>query len=210
MKRGNTEGGNSGGGGFSEEKPLPRAPSRRDVRWGRFWGRGRFSKRSASPPDPLSRRVAAVRVVFSSIQYAAVSWSVVSCCLVVVTAADRAAATYATWGTNPSTPHVRGGSVSRRGLTQAARNRALVSGGTKPAEAAQLKRQPLFGREREGGASLREAASLAVLPRPFHLFGREREGGTSLREAASLAVPPYFLTLPPTSPARWRRCAYFS
>ena len=50
------------------------------------------------------------------------------------------------------------------------------------------KRQPLFGREREGGASLREAASLAtpiVLPR---LFGREREGGASLREAASLAT----------------------
>ena len=49
--------------------------------------------------------------------------------------------------------------------------------------------QLLFGREREGGASLREAASLAtptVLPR---LFGREREGGASLREAASLATP---------------------
>ena len=86
MKRGNTEGGNSGGGGFSEETWV-----------GRFWGRGRFSKRSASPPDPLSRRAAAVRVVFSSIQYAAVSWSAVSCCLVVVTAADRAAATCQRW-----------------------------------------------------------------------------------------------------------------
>ena len=29
---------------------------------GRFWGRGRFSKRSASPPDPLSRRVAGNRL----------------------------------------------------------------------------------------------------------------------------------------------------
>ena len=27
---------------------------------GRFWGRGRFSERSASPPDPLSRRAAGV------------------------------------------------------------------------------------------------------------------------------------------------------
>ena len=27
----------------------------------RFWGRGRFSERSASPPDPLSRRAAGVR-----------------------------------------------------------------------------------------------------------------------------------------------------
>ena len=58
-----------------------------------LWGRGRFSKRSASPPDPLIRRVAAVRVVFSSIQYTAASWSVVSCCLVVVAAALSAAVT---------------------------------------------------------------------------------------------------------------------
>ena len=42
---------------------------------GRRWGRGRFSKRSASPPDPLSRRVAAVRGGFAFIQYAAVSWA---------------------------------------------------------------------------------------------------------------------------------------
>ena len=38
------------------------------------WGRGRFSKRSASPPDPLSRRVAGVRVGCSFIQVAPVSW----------------------------------------------------------------------------------------------------------------------------------------
>ncbi len=178
MKRGNTEGGG-----------------------GRFWGRGRFSKRSASPPDPLSRRVAAVRVVFSSIQYTAVSWSVVSCCLVVVTAADRAAATYATWGTNPSAPHVRGGSVSRRGLTQAARNRTRLSGGTKPAEAAQLKRQRSSGGAEEGLS--REAASEPSL--------REGARGRGFSQRSRLPrIPPYFLTLPPTSPARWRRCAYFS
>ena len=56
----------------------------------------------------------------------------------------------------------------------------------------QLKPQPLSGREREGGAFLRKAASLASPPKlePQLLFGREREGGASLREAASLAVPP--------------------
>ena len=53
----------------------------------------------------------------------------------------------------------------------------------------QLKPQPLSGREREGGAFLRKAASLAYPPKlePQLLFGREREGGASLREAASLA-----------------------
>ena len=59
------------------------------------------------------------------------------------------------------TSHVRGGSVSRRGLNQAARNRAQLSGGTNSKESSQPKRQPLFGREGSGGrgASLREAAS---------------------------------------------------
>ena len=61
------------------------------------------------------------------------------------------------------TPHGRGGSVSRRDLNQAARNPHPLSGGTKPEETSHPERQPLFGREREGGASLREAASLALL-----------------------------------------------
>ena len=39
-----------------------------------------------------------------------------------------------------------------------------LTGGTKPEETYRPKRQLLFGREREGGASLREAASLAYLP----------------------------------------------
>ena len=51
----------------------------------------------------------------------------------------------------PPTPHVRGGSVSRRGLNQAAGTRAQLTGGTKPEEKSQPKRQPLFGREREEG-----------------------------------------------------------
>ena len=54
-----------------------------------------------------------------------------------------------------------------------------------------IKRQPLFGREREGGASLREAASLAY----SHWFYSSGEGvwgrGASLREAASPPESPY-------------------
>ena len=47
----------------------------------------------------------------------------------------------------------------------------------------------VFGREREGGASGTEAASLAKpLSVPSSVFGREREGGASGTEAASLAI----------------------
>ncbi len=59
--------------------------------------------------------------------------------------------------------HGRGGSVSRRDLKQAYRRRAHLTGGTKQEETYRPKRQLLFGREREGGASLREADSLAYL-----------------------------------------------
>ena len=79
------------------EKPLPRAPSRRAA-VGDDWGRGRFSKRSASPPDPLSRRVAGNRLVCSFGGSRPCCVGAVSCCLCVVTAADRAAATCLRWG----------------------------------------------------------------------------------------------------------------
>ena len=46
-----------GRGLLYREAPSLALPSEETV-WGRCWGRGRFSKRSASPPDPLSRRVA--------------------------------------------------------------------------------------------------------------------------------------------------------
>ncbi len=59
--------------------------------------------------------------------------------------------------------HGRGGSVSRRDQNQAYRRATVLTGGTKQEETYRPKRQPLFGREREGGASLREAASLAYL-----------------------------------------------
>ena len=66
---------------------------------GRFWGRGRFSKRSASPPDPLSRRVAGNRLVRSYELVRPCSMGAVSCFGVVVAAADRAAATCLRWAT---------------------------------------------------------------------------------------------------------------
>ena len=71
----------------------------RYAREGERWGRGRFSKRSASPPDPLSRRVAGNRLVCSFGGSLPCEVGAVSCCLVVVTAADRAAATCQRWVT---------------------------------------------------------------------------------------------------------------
>ena len=156
------------------EKPLPRAPSRRAA-VGDDWGRCRFSKRSASPPDPLSRRVAGNRLVCSFGGSRPCCVGAVSCCLCVVTAADRAAATCLRWGRKalftrttmtglslhgrlrqtskgfspqrklscavtrmtedtPPAPHVRGGSVSRRGLIRLHQRASHLSGGTKPAE----------------------------------------------------------------------------
>ena len=77
--------------------PPPRAPSRRDYVLGRCWGRGRFSKRSASPPDPLSRRVVGNRLVcsFGIVRPCECGSSPIGS--VVVTAADRAAATCQRW-----------------------------------------------------------------------------------------------------------------
>ena len=81
---------NSGGGGFFSRSPSPGPPSE-ELFWGRRWGRGRFSKRSASSPDPHSRRVAGNRLVFS---FKLVSPCGVGdfCGVSESTAADRAAA----------------------------------------------------------------------------------------------------------------------
>ena len=72
----------------------------------------------------------------------------------------------------------RGGSVSRRDHNLLARNRAQLTGGTKPAEAPNpiascSSGEGVWGR----GASLREAASPPESPNPNSLFGRERAGG---------------------------------
>ncbi len=46
-------------GASLQEAPSLALPPE-EAAWGRFWGRGRFSERSASPPDPRSRRAAGV------------------------------------------------------------------------------------------------------------------------------------------------------
>ena len=79
-----------------EEASLKRSPllalPLEETTVGGFWGRGRFSKRSTSPPDPLSRRVAGNRLVcsFGLARPCECGWSPIS--LVESTAADRAAA----------------------------------------------------------------------------------------------------------------------
>ena len=62
-----------------------------------FRERCRFSKRSASPPDPLSRRVAGNRLELSFGLVRPCELGAFSCFGVEVTAADRAAATIAAW-----------------------------------------------------------------------------------------------------------------
>mgnify|MGYP004574042013 CR=1 FL=1 len=78
---------------------------------------------------------------------------------------------------NASTPQVRGGSVSRRGLTQRQRKYAQLAGGTNSEEttapnASRSSGEGVWG----GGASLREAASSPESPPPVFSGGSAREG----------------------------------
>ena len=84
------------GRGFSKEKPLPRTPTPRDG-VGELWGGGGFSERSPSSPDPFSRRAAGVWVGCFCGVGSACELGAVPCGVVVVTAADRAAATCQRW-----------------------------------------------------------------------------------------------------------------
>ena len=59
----------------------------------RRWGRGASLREAVSPPAPLFRRAAGNRLVCSFGLVRPCSVGAVSCCSVVVTAADRAAAT---------------------------------------------------------------------------------------------------------------------
>ena len=71
----------------------------------------------------------------------------------------------------------RGGSVSRRNHSQAYRRPHPTLRRNQLRRTTHPKRPPLFGREREGGASLREAASLAI-PLSFHkLMVNGADGG---------------------------------
>ena len=156
------------GGGFSVEKPPPsRSLSKRRV--GNGTGEEAASLREAPPPQtPLSRRAAGVwRGTFLR------SWfrlrvGAVPCCLVVVTAADRAAVTTTPKQENAPTSHGRTTPKESTSLFPATL-RERGSGG----EALLLEKRPLpqrlptvnlFGRKREGGGfSIREAPSLAYL-----------------------------------------------
>ncbi len=148
------------------------------------------SLREAPPPEPLSRRAAGNKLVFSFGVERPCELGAFSYGWVEVTAADRAAAPSQLEGngkmqrilptsrpqTRP-TPHGRGGSVSRRDLNQATGNRAHFTGGTKSAKshkpnATCSSGEGVWGR----GASLREAASPPESP-THRLFGRAREGG---------------------------------
>ena len=67
------------------------------MRGKRFWGGGGFSERSPSSPDPFSRRAAGVRVRHFGWLGSACEYGRSPIDLVVVTAADRAAATCQRW-----------------------------------------------------------------------------------------------------------------
>ena len=101
------------GGGFSVEKPPPSRSLPRETGVGKRWGRGRFSKRSASPPDPLSRRVAGNRLVCSFGVVRPCELGAASCLLVESTAADRAAADVRGGGRTP--PPAYGGHLPFQG-----------------------------------------------------------------------------------------------
>ena len=93
---------------------------------------------------------------------------------VVVTAADRAAVTCLRWvpchyrkrtiaDAPQRLPPQRELSAARRGLNQDDRKRTRLSCGTMIEVTSHPERQPLSGREREGEAFLRKAASLALM-----------------------------------------------
>ena len=72
-----------------------------------------------------------------------------------------------------STQHVRGGSVSRRGLNQAARNRAQLSGGTNSAEATNSNASRSSGERGLGGEVLLSEKQPLPPALPFaYLFER--------------------------------------
>ena len=169
---------------------------------GKFWGGGGFSERSPSSPDPFSRRAAGVwRVCFCMVG-SACEVEAVSCELVEVTAADRAAAPCKVrlrarkelssvslrltapsaegtfWLVRPCvrspTQAGRGGSVSRRDHNQFAGNRTPPLRRNQFSRNNHLKRQPLFGRGGLGERRFSQRSGLS--PRALH--------PTSLRKGA--------------------------
>ncbi len=141
--------------------------------WGRFWGRGRFSERSASPPAPLSRRAAGVRVgAFCEVGSACeLGRSPIS--LVVVTAALSAAVTTTPKQGNVPNSHGHASPKKESSLFPATL-RERGSGG----EALLLEKRPLPQRsptpvfsegEREGGGFSEEKPPLSQVTLPVFL-----------------------------------------
>ena len=86
----------------------------------------------------------------------------------------------------PHTPHVRGGSVSRRGLNQLYRRAPLLSGGTTYAETHPPNASRSSGERGLGGEGLlSEKPPLPPESPHRNLFGREREGGDFSSEKSS-------------------------
>ena len=125
--------------------------------WGRRWGRGRFSKRSASPPDPLSRRVAGNRLVLSFGVVRPCEVGAFSCFGVMVTAADRAAVTTTkpigdapTSQAEPTPKKCTPPNASRSSGERGLGGEGLLS--EKPPLPPESPHRSLSGREREGGS----------------------------------------------------------
>ena len=111
---------------FLKKRPLPRAPSRKDEGWGDSGGEARFSERSPSPPRPPSpeERLAFELAVSSKAGMPPESWVRIPAALVVVTAADRAAATLRRGG-DGTPPPAYGGRLPFQGrLCREVRQRA--------------------------------------------------------------------------------------
>ena len=95
-----------------------------------------------------------------------------------------------------SPTHVRGGSVSRRGLTQAYQRRATSHGRASPKKEPSLFPATLRERGSGGEALLLEKRPLPQNLLTVNLFGREREGGDfSIRKVPSLAITNILLIL---------------
>ncbi len=140
-----------------------------------FWGRGRFSKRSGSPPDPLSRRVAGNRLVRFFRLVRPCSVGAIPCCLAVVTAADRAAATFQRLGTIPVNRR-RAPSPPKRKPARLPKHRAKTQFYQEPSH-------PLSGRGARGrrlsqkGGLPRSLSSVSPYARPSRRGGRRMPSG---------------------------------
>ena len=142
--------------------------------WGDSGGEAASLKRSASPPDPLSRRVAGNKLDFSSQLTSPCELGAVSCKLVMVTAADRAAVTCQRWVT--TNYRKRAGEGFQRAIAKPpdGLRPLVVPAGTK----SRLRRRSSPPHGRGGSVSRRDLNQLAGIH--THL-----SGGTTYAEATT-------------------------